>query len=201
MSRRRTRRRNPSKAVVGLGALALVGLGVLAMVAAAGGAATVSALTLAPTTLAPGITYNAGTVFSPRQIGFLNALRARLSASTPLHVTSATRTASQQASAMLTKYNLGDDLPALYGSKVASYFLAAPKTVADWTKIVEAMKASGMAFTSGHLIGNATDIRNNNLTATQRAEIVAAAKAVGAGKCFEEATPPHIHAEGFERWA
>jgi hypothetical protein len=126
-------------------------------------------------------------------VDFLGALRKAVPASIPIYVTSAVRTVAEQASAMKTKRDLGDDLRALYGSKVSSV-LAAPNTVAAMSAALQDLANRGVVM-SRHMFGDALDLRVRYWTQEQR-NIVGAAVAALGGKPQFETTPPHLHIEG-----
>lgn len=106
-------------------------------------------------------------------------------------VTSGTRSARQQAQAMFTKIELGDNLIAIYKDDVfAQKIIDAYPSLSTATKIVEEYAKSGGGST--HLRGLGVDIRTRNLTPEQIQKIVKVSKDLGA-KPLVESTPPHIH--------
>lgn len=146
--------------------------------------------------LPAGVTAGSGVALNAAQVDFLRRLRARVPADVPLHVTSGTRTAEDQARALVTKRDLGDDLRALYRSNraVIDEVLAVPNRVDAIAAVLRRNAQAGRVL-SRHMRGDAVDLRNRNLNPAQRQTILAAAGALGA-KAFEEAKPPHIHIEG-----
>lgn len=122
---------------------------------------------------------------------FLWELRARTSA--PIYVTSGRRSIEAQARAMLGKLQAGgaQEIRDVYSDAVAEAVLAAPPTEAAWAAALRSLVARGVS-PSRHLIGDALDIRNKDLTAAEQADIVTAAQALGARVLVEDA-PPHIH--------
>jgi hypothetical protein len=106
-------------------------------------------------------------------------------------VTSGTRSARQQAQAMFTKIELGDNLIAIYKDDVfAQKIIDAYPSLSTATKIVEEYAESGGGST--HLRGLGVDIRTRNLTQEQIQKIVKVSKDLGASPLVET-TPPHIH--------
>ena len=148
---------------------------------------------LTESSLPAGVTGNGGLHLNQRMVDFLGALRKAVPASVPIHVTSAVRTVAEQASAMKTKRDLGDDLRALYGSKVAPV-LAAPNTVAAMSAALQDLANRGVVM-SRHMFGDALDLRVRDWTQEQR-NIVGSAVAALGGKPQFETTPPHLHIEG-----
>lgn len=148
---------------------------------------------LTESSLPAGVTGNGGLHLNQRMVDFLGALRKAVDPSIPIHVNSAVRTVEEQAAAMKTKRDLGDDLRALYGSKVAPV-LAAPNTVAAMSAALQDLANRGIIM-SRHMFGDALDLRVRDWTQEQR-NIVASAVAALGGKPQFETTPPHLHIEG-----
>ena len=148
---------------------------------------------LTESSLPAGVTGNRGLHLNQRMVDFLGALRKKVDPSITIHVTSAVRTVEEQAAAMKTKRDLGDDLRALYGSKVAPV-LAAPNTVAAMSAALQELASKGVVM-SRHMFGDALDIRVRDWNQEQRNIIAAAVSALG-GKPLFETTPPHLHIEG-----
>ena len=148
---------------------------------------------LTDSSLPAGVTGNKGLHLNQHMVNFLGALRKEVDPSIPLHVTSAVRTVGEQAAAMKTKRDLGDDLRSLYGSKVATV-LAAPNTVAAMSAALQELANKGIVM-SRHMFGDALDLRVRDWNTTQRATVAAAVASLG-GKPQFETTPPHLHIEG-----
>ncbi|MGH2532328.1 MAG: hypothetical protein ACRDJW_08460 [Thermomicrobiales bacterium] len=118
-------------------------------------------------------------------------------------VTSGTRTASSQASAMYTKLEAGDDIVKLYKNKTAVKEIkkayddgkAAKKSR---TEIVDAMTAvietqiKAGTYISKHLRAGAVDVRSKDMTADDKKAFRKAAKGK-ATKVILETKPPHWH--------
>lgn len=138
----------------------------------------------------------ASSALTQGQSSFLAKLRAKLPAGFPLEVTSAGRSASAQAAAMLVKYKAGG-AKALYDLYAAdatiAKLVAAPKTVAAWAAIIEAEQARGVKI-SRHLFGAALDLRTTGLSTSQVAQLQAAVRALGGRPLLEE-SPPHLHVD------
>lgn len=145
----------------------------------------------------PGVHEKPGVAYTLPMFGFLAALRASTSASTPIVVTSGKRTAERQAKALLKKLQLKDDLTKIYkrgrGPEIVAAIMAAPRTVAAITAVLLSFMAQGV-YMSRHMRGDALDLRSRGLSAAQVAEIKAAAEALGA-RVLVESTPAHIHIE------
>ena len=145
--------------------------------------------------LPPGVSGNAGLVLNDAQAAFLAQLRAAVPPSIPLHVTSGTRSPEAQASALVTKRNLGDNLRALYRSNldIIEALLAVPNTVAAMATVLRHYMAQDR-YLSRHMRGDALDLRSYTLSPAQRAVVMQAAARLGA-KTNYETKPPHIHIE------
>jgi hypothetical protein len=148
---------------------------------------------LTDSSLPAGVTGNKGLHLNEHMVSFLGALRKKVDPSISLHVTSAVRTVGEQAAAMKTKRDLGDDLRALYGSKVAPV-LAAPNTVAAMSAALQDLANRGVVM-SRHMFGDALDLRVRDWSTAQRATVATAVTSLG-GKPQFETTPPHLHIEG-----
>jgi len=148
---------------------------------------------LTESSLPAGVTGNKGLHLNQKMVDFLGALRKKVDPSIPLYVTSAVRTVGEQAAAMKTKRDLGDDLRSLYGSKVAPV-LAAANTVSAMSAALQDLANKGIVM-SRHMFGDALDLRVRDWNTTQRATVAAAVASLG-GKPQFETTPPHLHIEG-----
>lgn len=144
----------------------------------------------------PGVTTSSGVVWTSETENFSRRLRDALDPSVPLHITSALRTPETQARAMLKKYELGGprEMRKIYGRK-AEYFLSSPKDASSWARIVKDLQDQGKGFTSGHLMGNAIDIRTRNLSSEQIRELMSTVERLG-GRTLLEKNPPHLHVDG-----
>jgi len=141
-----------------------------------------------------GVTGHSGVVLGDHQIQGLIALRAAVPASVRIYVTSGTRTARAQASALKTKRDLGDDLHALYrADDIVDAILAVPNTVEAMAAVIQKYADAGR-YMSGHQRGGAVDVRNKDISQEDQQLIVNAAKALGF-KPIVESKPPHIHIE------
>ena len=144
--------------------------------------------------LPPGVSGNNGLVLNKNQIGFAGQLRRAVPGAIPLHVTSATRTAFKQASALVVKRNLGDNLYKLYKADyIVKELMAVPNTVTAMAAVIQKWANQGH-FMSRHMRGDALDIRSKTLTSAQIQAVMAAAKRLGA-RAIYETKPPHIHVE------
>ncbi len=145
-------------------------------------------------TFPTGISGRKGVRLSPAQLRFLTRLRAELPADLPLYVTSGQRTAREQASALKTKRDLGDDLHALYAADdIIAELLAGPNDVARMEAIIARYAAAGRLL-SKHQRAGAVDLRSKILTRAQIDLVLAAAKRLGV-KALYETKPPHIHVD------
>lgn len=128
-------------------------------------------------------------ILSPSVLWFLDNLQKKIDFD--FVVTSGTRTAEQQARAMFTKIELGDDLIKIYKDDVfAQKIIDAYPNINAATQIVKEYAAAGGGST--HLRGLGVDIRSRDLSEAQKAEIVKASKELNAFVLVER-TPPHIH--------
>lgn len=122
-----------------------------------------------------------------------------------LTVTSGTRDASSQAEAIYDKLAAGDDVVKLYKNKDAALELKgifdrgkADKAdkdtiVAKMAKAIRAQVKRGV-FISAHLRSGAADIRNADMTTSEKEAFVAAAEKSGL-RVLSETTPPHFHVQ------
>jgi hypothetical protein len=121
-----------------------------------------------------------------------------------LVVTSGTRTAAEQASAMYTKLEGGDTL-SVYANKTAVADIKKAYDDAKTAKkskdeIIAAMKdviqgqVDKKIYISDHLKEGAVDIRNNDMSADDKKKFVEASKEAGITP-LEETIPPHFHLE------
>jgi hypothetical protein len=147
--------------------------------------------------LPPGVSGNPKALLNKNHIAFLVALRRALPASIPLYVNSGTRTPEQQAAALKTKRDMGDNLYKLYRADyIVKELMAAPNTVAGMAPIIRKWANKGV-YMSRHMRGDALDFsiwRGGKLTKRQIDTVMAAAKRLGA-KAIYESKPPHIHVE------
>lgn len=142
----------------------------------------------------PGVTGGSHVVLGDGQIRGLVALRAAVPASVRIYVTSGTRTARAQASALKTKRELGDDLHALYrADDIVDAILAVPNTVDAMAAVIQRYADAGR-YMSGHQRGNAVDIRIKDISRADLALLVDAATRLGF-KPLVETKPPHLHIE------
>lgn len=129
-------------------------------------------------------------VLSPSVRDFL----ARLERNIPFDfvITSGTRTASQQAAAMFTKIDSGENLNLLYKDKTFSQGVidAYPDRAAA-EKFIQKYANSGGG--SRHLRGLAFDVRTRDLSVEQRNKILQVSNDLGAVTAIYEPVPPHLH--------
>lgn len=141
-----------------------------------------------------GVDGRRGVRLSPAQLSFLTRLRAELPADLPLYVTSGQRTAREQAAALKTKRDLGDDLHALYAADdIVAELLAGPNDTDRMAAIIDRYAAAGRLL-SKHQRAGAVDLRSKILTRAQIDQVLAAAKRLGV-KAIYETKPPHIHVD------
>lgn len=122
-----------------------------------------------------------------------------------LTVTSGTRDASSQAEAIYDKLAAGDDVVKLYKNKEAALELKGifdrgkadkadkDATVSRMAKAIRAQVKRGV-FISAHLRSGAADIRNADMSASEKEAFVAAAEKSGL-RVLSETTPPHFHVQ------
>jgi len=145
-------------------------------------------------TFPPGITGRPGVRLSAAQLAFLARLRAAVPLDVPLYVTSGQRTAREQAAALKTKRDLGDDLHALYAADdIIAELLAGPNDTDRMAAIIERYAAGGRLL-SKHQRAGAVDLRSRDLTRAQIDAVMAAAKGLGVMVKYET-KPPHIHVD------
>jgi hypothetical protein len=150
--------------------------------------------------LPAGVTGNSGVKCTAVMAAFLERLKATVP-TIPLHVTSGLRTYSEQASAMITKFDLaekkgkGEGAKELYkiyaADDVVTAVLAAPKSVSSWASVIESQTLKGRIL-SRHLGGRGIDLRTSNLTGEQTKQLIAAVSLLGSRPLLED-TPPHLH--------
>lgn len=122
-----------------------------------------------------------------------------------LTVTSGTRDATSQADAIYDKLAAGDDVVKLYKNKDAVIELKGiydrgrsakdgkDTIVARMAKAIRAQVKRGV-FISAHLRSGAADIRNADMSASEKEAFVAAASKSGL-RVLSETTPPHFHVQ------
>lgn len=126
-----------------------------------------------------------GIVLGDHLISFLDELSGRLPHD--IVVTSGDRTPQQQAQAVYTKIELGDDITKIYANK--DYARAMIGAYPDLAKMAE---ISATYAPTPHLKGEGVDIRTSDLTIAQVQTMQAVAQAMGA-QAIIETTPPHLH--------
>lgn len=116
-------------------------------------------------------------------------------------VTSAVRTARDQARAMLKKWELGgaSELSIYKRQDLVAELLATTATEDAWAAVIEEQISRGDLLSS-HLSGRAFDLRTTGagtgqLTEGQIAAVQQGAVQLGAKKVLREDTPPHLHVE------
>lgn len=133
---------------------------------------------------------HAGIVLSPQAEAFVSALSRRLPFA--VTVTSGTRTVESQTTAMLA---LSDaQLFADYADAFVRDLLDAGRSYDAWLPLVRAAYGDGTLSTSGHLAGNAVDLRTRDLSESQIAQLTAAVRDLG-GSPLREYEPPHLHVQ------
>jgi hypothetical protein len=131
-----------------------------------------------------------GTAMTAGQSAYFSKLQSALPSGFPVRVTSAGRTAAEQASAMLYKVQkYGASALDIYGDKaLISKLLALPQDKAAWTSLIE---REGMRL-SRHLWGGALDLHTNTLSQAQRDQLVAAVTSTGGRALMEQ---DHLHVD------
>jgi hypothetical protein len=121
-----------------------------------------------------------------------------------LIVTSGTRDPERQAEAMHELFRLGADVLRLYKDKEAvreikraydeglSTRQPAASSVAAIAQVIRAQVERGV-FISAHLREGAVDIRNREMTATEKRAFIEGLEEVGGVMALEESRPPHYH--------
>ena len=144
-----------------------------------------------------GYTVESGVRLNEIQRSFMSKLRARLPSNIPLTVTSATRSPSQQASAMLKKYQLGGakELLSTYAQdNLIAELLSQPKTRNAWARVIKDQIRRGR-YISRHLRSDALDLRSKHYNSHTLNVVMAAARALASNVIYET-KPPHIHIGG-----
>lgn len=118
-------------------------------------------------------------------VSFLDELAKRLPHD--IVVTSGDRTPQQQAQAVYTKIELGDDITKIYSNK--DYARAMIEAYPDLARMAD---ISATYAPTPHLKGEGVDIRTSDLTSAQVQNMQAVAQAMGA-QAIIETTPPHLH--------
>ncbi len=147
-----------------------------------------------------GIATNSGVKITPKMYDFLVKLQAACPG-IPIFVTSGERTCSEQASAMMTKYDLAEkkgvgegakELHKIYAADdIIDAMLSKPKNLVIWTQCIQGYANAGRPL-SPHLGGRGLDLRTYSLQPAQKTALYNAAKALGA-KPLQESTPEHLH--------
>jgi hypothetical protein len=121
-----------------------------------------------------------------------------------LVVTSGTRTARDQARAMLKKLTLGGDVLELYKNRAAAKevrmaFDQGRKAgesnagiLADMARVI-AHQLRAKVLVSPHLKGAGADIRSRDMSAAEKNVLREVVKEVGGLTMIEEDKPPHFH--------
>lgn len=141
-------------------------------------------------TAVPGVGRSGNVKLNKKMVDFLTSLRQEVPTDIPLVVTSGIRTTEEQASAMMKKRNLKDDLVALYGEKVKPV-LAVDNTVPAMKAVLDDMVKKGV-YMSQHMQANSVDLRSTGWNADQKKKVMDAVKKLGATPLLET-KPPHLH--------
>lgn len=149
-------------------------------------------------TLKPGVTLSSEIEAKVKQISDrYNALTGRT-----VVVTSGTRTARSQASAMYGKLAGGDDL-SIYKNQTAAQEIrqayddgvvagrTQDEVIEGMEKVIEA-QISQQVYISMHLRQGAVDIRSRDMSNTEKEKFIQAATGI-ASSIILESTPPHFH--------
>jgi hypothetical protein len=132
---------------------------------------------------------NSARITTDAQKNYLAALAKKIPFS--FHVTSGTRNAEQQARAMFTKIELGDNLILIYkDDSFAQGVIDAYPDLAKATQFVQSYYDNSKGSTHGN--GMAVDLRTRNLSTSQINQLVTAAKELGSFTLVEK-IPPHLH--------
>jgi len=122
----------------------------------------------------------------------------------PLVITSGTRGPAEQARAMYRLLTLGTDIVALYKNKSAAQeirtlYLRGKSRREPEATIVRAMSAAIRrqitrgVYISAHLRAGAVDVRNRDMTVTERRAFKSCVAHAGGISLLEEHKPPHFH--------
>jgi hypothetical protein len=121
-----------------------------------------------------------------------------------LVITSGTRDAARQAKAMYKVMSLGGDIVRLYKNKAAAteikqaYDKGAGKVpdevVSAMYDVIRAQMQRGI-YISAHLRAGAVDVRNRNMSASEKKAFVESVGGVGDVRVLEEFSPPHFHVQ------
>ena len=121
-----------------------------------------------------------------------------------LVITSGARDAEDQAEAMYELFRLGADVINLYRNKSALREIQrayedgrtaarpAAAVVAAMAEVIRRQVERGV-FISAHLRAGAVDIRNRDMTSTEKRALLDAVSEVGGVSALEESRPPHYH--------
>jgi len=121
-----------------------------------------------------------------------------------LVVTSGTRDAASQAEAMHELFRLGADVTSLYRNKMAlgeikraydearSSARPTSAVIAAMTEVIRRQMDRGI-FISAHLRAGAVDIRNRDMTTSEKRALIEAVGEVDGVTALEESRPPHYH--------
>lgn len=133
-----------------------------------------------------------GANVTPELASWLDRYRAHVPSSIPIVVTSAVRTPTEQASAMLSKVKRGEDLYALYGQDdLLDELFQAPQNTADWAQVLQGQVDRGR-YISRHMRRDALDLRTRNLNQSQVRTLIEVARAGGVDALLES---DHLHLE------
>jgi hypothetical protein len=139
-----------------------------------------------------------GVVLNQAMINYLGALRPRLDFD--LVVTSGVRTVADQASAMLTKFQMGgvNELYSTYSNdaEITRMVNEYGGSLDGFKRALQDQVNRGV-YMSRHMRGDGLDFRVSGLTDAQQTKLKVASLAAGAQQVIPEGVPPHIHVDGF----
>lgn len=145
-----------------------------------------------------GVLMKSGVVLTPSMLTYLAALRPRLDFD--IIVTSGLRSVSDQASAMLTKFQMGGitELYATYSNdaEIMRMVNEYGSSLEGFRQAIQDQVNRGV-YMSRHMRGDGLDFRVRDLTQAQQTKLSVAALAAGATKVLAEGVPPHLHVDGF----
>ena len=167
-----------------------------------------------------GVTFDSHVTSTVPVNRFLEALRGRVPPEIPIIVASAFRDTSRQAAAMLGVWRAGGDkqISVVYSDVVESTFMKVingfrwtysdedlrrrpppPGLLPAIEAMIAALRASGSAFSTGHMAGRGIDLRISGMSREDAEVILDAADELG-GDAQIEAAPYHLHITIPNQW-